>query len=60
MLPYGNFRLSTSRCRGGFYIRPSSNNKNTRTICKGSTGIFYAIVSVATKPDSNTSAINAL
>ena len=58
MLPYGNFRLSTSRCRGGFYIRPSTHKQNTRNaFYKDTAGIFYAIVSADVRPDSNISAI---
>ena len=41
-------------------IDPYNIAKYPYCLTKGNTGIFYAIVSADVRPDSNTSAINAL
>ena len=41
-------------------IDPYRTAKYPYCLTKGNTGIFYAIVSADVRPDSNTSAINAL
>lgn len=59
-MPFMQGRMLASARGSMINIDPYRTAKYQYCLTKGNTGIFYAIVSADVRPDSNTSAINAL